>query len=161
MSNNIFYPIFVNMKNKNFLAVGLIIGSMLISSFSFYCWQIVYTPNILVDKEEIIFNIPTGADFKYVQNSFHDLGIVNDIVSFSFLSKLKRYDESIKSGSYLIKADMSNNDVINMLRSGDQIPIKLTYSHARSLQDLAGKIASYLEFDSVTMISNLSNSDVA
>ena len=149
------------MKNKNFLAVGLIIGSMLISSFSFYCWQIVYTPNILVDKEEIIFNIPTGADFKYVQNSFHDLGIVNDVVSFSFLSKLKRYDESVKSGSYLIKADMSNNDVINMLRSGDQIPIKLTYSHARSLNDLAGKIASYLEFDSVTMISNLSNSDVA
>ncbi len=161
MSNNIFYPIFVNMKNKNFLAVGLIIGSMLISSFSFYCWQIVYTPNILVDKEEIIFNIPTGADFKYVQNSFHDLGIVNDVVSFSFLSKLKRYDESVKSGSYLIKADMSNNDVINMLRSGDQIPIKLTYSHARSLQDLAGKIASYFEFDSVSMISNLSNSNVA
>ena len=58
---------------------------MLISSFSFYCWQIVYTPNILVDKEEIIFNIPTGADFKYVQNSFHDLGIVNDVVSFSFV----------------------------------------------------------------------------
>jgi UPF0755 protein len=56
---------------------------------------------------------------------------------------------------------MSNNDVINMLRSGDQIPIKLTYSHARSLQDLAGKIASYLEFDSATMILNLSNRDVA
>jgi UPF0755 protein len=149
------------MKNKNFLAVGLIIGSMLVSSFSFYFWQVVYTPNILIDKEDVVFNIPTGANFKYVQNSLYDLGIVNDLVSFSFLSKLKRYDQSIKPGSYLLQADMSNRDAINMLRSGDQVPIKLTYSNARSLEVLAAKIASYLEFDSATMISNLSNSDVA
>lgn len=149
------------MKNKNFLAVGLIIGSMLVSSFSFYFWQVVYTPNILIDKEDLVFNIPTGANFKYVQNSLYDLGIVNDLVSFSFLSKLKRYDQSIKPGSYLLQADMSNRDAINMLRSGDQVPIKLTYSNVRSLEVLAAKIASYLEFDSATMISNLSNSDVA
>ncbi len=149
------------MKNKNFLAVGLIIGSMLVSSFSFYFWQVVYTPNILIDKEDLVFNIPTGANFKYVQNSLYDLGIVNDLVSFSFLSKLKRYDQSIKPGSYLLQADMSNKDAINMLRSGDQVPIKLTYSNARSLEVLASKIASYLEFDSATMISNLLNSNVA
>ena len=149
------------MKNKNFLAVGLIIGSMLVSSFSFYFWQVVYTPNILINKEDLVFNIPTGANFKYVQNSLYDLGIVNDLVSFSFLSKLKRYDQSIKPGSYLLQADMSNRDAINMLRSGDQVPIKLTYSNVRSLEVLAAKIASYLEFDSATMISNLSNSDVA
>ena len=149
------------MKNKNFLAVGLIIGSMLVSSFSFYFWQVVYTPNILINKEDLVFNIPTGANFKYVQNSLYDLGIVNDLVSFSFLSKLKRYDQSIKPGSYLLQADMSNRDAINMLRSGDQVPIKLTYSNVRSLEVLAAKIASYLEFDSATMMSNLSNSDVA
>ena len=149
------------MKNKNFLAVGLIIGSMLVSSFSFYFWQVVYTPNFLIDKKDLVFNIPTGANFKYVQNSLYDLGIVNDLVSFSFLSKLKRYDQSIKPGSYLLQANMSNRDAINMLRSGDQVPIKLTYSNARSLEVLAAKIASYLEFDSATMMSNLSNSDVA
>ena len=149
------------MKNKNFLAVGLIIGSMLVSSFSFYFWQVVYTPNILIDKEDLVFNIPTGSDFKYVQNSLYDLGIVNDLVSFSFLSKLKRYDQSIKPGSYLLQADMSNRDAINMLRSGDQVPIKLTYSNARSLQDLSAKIAAYLEFDSAAMMSSLSNSVVA
>ena len=149
------------MKNKNFLAVGLIIGSMLVSSFSFYFWQVVYTPNILIDKEDLVFNIPTGANFKYVQNSLYDLGIVNDLVSFSFLSKLKRYDKSIKPGSYLLQADMSNRDAINMLRSGDQVPIKLTYSNARSLEDLAAKIAGYLAFDSAAMMSSLSNSEVA
>ena len=149
------------MKNKNFLAVGLIIGSMLVSSFSFYFWQVVYTPNILIDKEDLVFNIPAGANFKYVQNSLYDLGIVNDLVSFSFLSKLKRYDKSIKPGSYLLQADMSNRDAINMLRSGDQVPIKLTYSNARSLQDLSAKIAAYLEFDSAAMMSSLSNSVVA
>ena len=149
------------MKNKNFLAVGLIIGSMLVSSFSFYFWQVVYTPNILIDKEDLVFNIPAGANFKYVQNSLYDLGIVNDLVSFSFLSKLKRYDQSIKPGSYLLQSDMSNRDAINMLRSGDQVPIKLTYSNARSLEDLAAKIAGYLAFDSAAMMSSLSNSEVA
>ena len=149
------------MNNKNILAIGLIIGSMLVSSFSFYFWQVVYSPNILIEKEDLVFNIPTGADFKYVQNSLYDLGIVNDLVSFSFLSKLKRYDQSIKPGSYLLQSDMSNIDAINMLRSGDQFPIKLTYSNARSLQDLSAKVASYLEFDSATMMTNLSNVDVA
>ena len=149
------------MKNKNFVAVGLIIGSMLISSFSFYFWQVIYTANILVDQEARIFRIPPASDFKYVQNALYDEGIVNDLVSFSFLAKIKSYDQHIKPGIYKFRSDMSNNDAINMLRAGDQTPIKLTFSTARGLPELAAKIASYMEFDSLDMISALLDPEIA
>jgi UPF0755 protein len=49
---------------------------------------------------------------------------------------------------------MSNNDIINMLRGGLQSPIRVTFNNIRDVDMLAGRIASQIEADSIS-ISNL------
>ena len=46
--------------------------------------------------------------------------LLNDIISFSFLSKLMKYSENVKEGNYKVKMNMSNYDLISMLRSGNK-----------------------------------------
>src|SRR5688572_24743843 len=93
------------------LAVFLI-GSTLLIVFTFYTYQILYTPNILVEKEDREFLVKQGDSFRAVQMSLGNQGIVNDMVSFSFLARLMNYDRKVKPGLYLLKANMTNVQAI-------------------------------------------------
>lgn len=119
----------------------------MLSSFAFYTWQILFTPNILVDKENQVFAIPKGSTFKDVQNKLYDQRLVVDPVSFGFLARLKNYDQLVKPGLYQLEKDMTNLEAINLLRSGRQSPVKLTFTMARKLEELPEKIARFMEFE--------------
>ncbi len=119
-------------------------------SFVFYGWQIVYTPNILVDKEDRVIVIPEGANFKTVQALLHtgmtptDGRYVEDLVSFSFLAKLMDYDKSVKPGLYVLKKNMTNIEAIRLMRSGNQLPVNITFNNVRTIDELAEKITKNL-----------------
>jgi len=53
---------------------------------------------------------------------------------------------------------MSNNALINMLKSGRQEIVKLVFNNVRTKYQLAGKIAKQLEADSNSIIHLLSDS---
>lgn len=124
---------------------------MMLSSFAFYTYQIIYTPNVLVEEEDRYFDIPKGTTFKQLQDKLAKERIVNDLVSFSFLAKLKDLDTNVKNGMYLIKGDMTNIELINLLRSGSQTPISLTFSNARLLNQLPKALTKSLEIDSADL----------
>ncbi|WP_421872934.1 endolytic transglycosylase MltG [Marinoscillum sp.] len=149
------------MNKKNLIAAGLIVGSVMLSSFAFYAYQILYTPNILVDQESQLFAIYDGTTFEEVRNELYDRRIINDAVSFSLLAKLKRYDENVKPGLYELKSNMSNTEAINMLRAGLQTPVKLTFSTARKIEELAGKMTTTIQMDSTDLAPLLSSDSVA
>lgn len=128
---------------------------MMISSFAFYTYQIFYTPNLLLDKDDQLFSIPRGTTFKDFQNKLDRDHIVNDLVSFSFLAKLKDLDTNLKPGMYQLTGDMTNLDAINLFRSGAQTPVKLTFSNARLLSQLPSKLTYNLDIDSAEMANIL------
>lgn len=130
------------MRNRKVLLVVLLVFTMLLSSFAFYGYQIVYSPNVLVDKEDAVLLIEPGETFKSLQNKLYDNDYVQDLVSFSFLARIMNYDTSIKPGRYLLKKDMTNVDAIRMLRLGQQQPVNITFNNVRLIQDLAPKITS-------------------
>ena len=141
------------MRKKNIIAIFLVVFTMMLSSFAFYTYQIVYTPNVLVEASPRLLAIPKGTTFKQLQNQLADERIVNDLVSFSFLAKLKKLDTNIKAGMYALSADMTNVELINLLRSGRQTPVNLTFSNARLLSQLPEKLAQNLAIDAADMAS--------
>jgi len=118
--------------------------SILLISFGFYAWQIIYTPNILVGKEARPIVIPRGATFKDVQALLHKGDYTQDLISFSFLSKLMDYDEQVKPGRYILQPNLSNIEAIRLLRAGIQEPVKVTFNNVRLIGDLSEKITRNL-----------------
>src|SRR5690606_5287842 len=116
------------------------------TSFSYYLYQSFYTPNALVEgKGPAYLKIHKGADFREVSDSLYHGGIINDMVSFSFVAKLMDYQENVKPGRYEIKPRMTNMQLIRLLRSGQQRPVNLTFNNIRTKEDLAEKITKDLE----------------
>ncbi|MBA4146312.1 MAG: endolytic transglycosylase MltG [Cytophaga sp.] len=121
-----------------------LVASILLISFSFYTYQMVYTPNILVDKESRVLMIKPGSTYADVQQLLIKGDFVNDMVSFSFLARLMKYDQRIHPGRYILQRNMSNLQAVRTLRAGLQAPVAVTFNNVRLLSELGEKITKNL-----------------
>ena len=131
----------------------MLVVTVLLSSFAFYAYQMLFSSNFLVDEDKKVLIVDRGMSFKALQDRLYDEGYVNDLVSFSFLARLMGYDKRVKPGHYLIKPNMTNLEVVRLLRSGQQAPVKITFNNVRLMDDLGERITKNLlineaEFDS-------------
>ena len=81
--------------------------------------------------------------------------------AFSIFAKVKKLENNVKSGHYVIKPNTSQVDLVRTLANGLQTPIKLVINKARLKQDFAKKIANQLmlsENDILLAIDNRENS---
>lgn len=138
--------------------------SVLLISFGYYAYQIVYTPNVLVGKEPRPIVIPRGASFKDVQAILHKGDYTQDLISFSFVAKLMDYDEHVKPGRYVLQPNLNNIEAIRFLRAGIQEPVKVTFNNVRLIKDLSEKITRNLnmkpeEFEAALIKFAMNNRD--
>lgn len=145
------------MKRNKFLIGFVIVFSILITSFVFYFYQVFFSENILVEKGDEVILIKEDMDFQDLQDIVYERGIVNDMLSFSFVAKILDYQENMKPGRYLMRKDMTNLQAIRMLRAGNQVPTATTFNNVRLKPELAGKITDNLQADSAEFLNLLNN----
>lgn len=81
---------------------------------------------------------------------------LKDPENFTWLAQKKKFT-TLKGGMYLLKKDMSLNDLVNLLRSGQQTPIKVTFNNQHTLENLAGRVSQQIEADSASIVNALLN----
>ncbi len=143
------------MKRNKFLVAFVIVFSVLVTGFVFYFYQVFFTENILVEKGDQTILISEEMTFKDLQDVVYNQGIVNDMLSFSFVAKILDYQENMKPGLYLLEKDMTNLQAIRMLRAGIQTPTRVTFNNVRLKSELASKITVRLQADSTEFLSLL------
>lgn len=140
------------------LLLLIFIAALLVTAGIYY---VVFAPNVnLGAHESKHFYITQKSDYETVKKQLADEGVISNIKTFDILAQRKNYHLRVLPGRYLIHNRMSNNSLINLLRSGAQEPTRLTFTNIRTLNELAGSIASQLEADSVTMLNYLLNDSV-
>lgn len=112
----------------------------------------------LKGEKEVFINIPTGSDFEQVKSVFHASGVLIDEKSFESVARSKKYDQKIKPGHYKITQGMTNKDLVNMLKSGRQVPVKVSFHYVRTLPQLCGRIGEKIEADSLSLLEYMSDS---
>ena len=129
----------------------------------FFAWRYykrVFASNVSVERgEEAYLYIPTGADFEEVVDSLAKHEYLKNEKSFRWLAQKKSYVNLVKPGRYLIEAGWSNNTLIDVLRAGDQEPLNLVIYDVNNLVELAGRLGSTLEQDSLSFLNFLRDDD--
>ncbi|MBC8046243.1 MAG: endolytic transglycosylase MltG [Fimbriimonadaceae bacterium] len=140
------------MRRKK-ITIAIIIAVLAVAAvFSYSYYKKVFAPNISVEGSETFIYIPTRSDVASIATMLKTEGIADNINSFLWVAGKKNYAKNIIPGKYLVKDGMSNNDLINLLRSGKQTPVNVTFNNVRTINDLAGKISKYIETDSLQFI---------
>ena len=122
------------------LVAGLILGKKV--------WGWIYSSNTALDKPYSLY-IPHDTSISHVAEAFRRDSVLLDIETFEAVAGQKKM-ERVKSGHYLITPGMSNNEMANILRSGLQSPVKLTFIAQNDLRRLSGVLSSQMAFDSAS-----------
>ncbi len=101
------------------------------------------------------FYIPTESTIEDVEQALFEQGYLINRSSFLWLAEVKNYHRHVKPGRYLLSNKMSNNELINLLRSGEQIPVDVTFNNVRTINELAGIVGRKLETDSTSIVKLL------
>ncbi len=122
--------------------------SILMTTFTFYFWQVFRSPNLLVQENDKPFAllIPRGSTFESVMDTLQAHRVINDETSFRFLAKIMKYPERVKVGRYEIKPLMGNREALVKLRSGSQDAMPVTFNSMRQKSDLIQRLGGKFEF---------------
>ena len=97
----------------------LLIASVLLligAAFIYNTYTKIYGSNTI--KEGAIF-INTNSTLKELENEIRPF--LKDAKSFTWVANQKKYNTKIRAGKFKILKGISNNDLINLLRSGKNV----------------------------------------
>ena len=139
-----------------YLTIFIIVASVAVKGIDIYLK--VLKSNVLLDENtDGFFYVPTNSTFEQVCNQLVSKGIVININSFIWVAEKKNYVNKVLPGKYRIKNGMNNNDLIDLLRSGKQEPVKFTFHNIRTIGDLSGAVSSIIEADSGEIMQLFNN----
>lgn len=144
------------MKNKKLISL-LVIFSVGIVLCILFIYKTIFALNLKTGGEKITLYIPEGSSYSQTMDTIRAHFEIPDPRVFSWIAKKKNYPSLIKPGRYIIESDISYPGLINLLRSGRQAPVNVTFNNIRTLNELAGKIGKQIDADSVHLINFLSD----
>ncbi|WP_299117960.1 endolytic transglycosylase MltG [uncultured Winogradskyella sp.] len=134
---------------KKILWAIAIIGLIAFGAIAYYFYNAMFSPNTNFEEDSKYIYISSGDTYREVRQKL--MPLLDDIDSFDALAKQKKYIAYVKAGKYQIKKGMNNNEIINSIRSNN-IAIKLSFNNQNSLENLAGRISSQIEVDSLSLL---------
>lgn len=139
-------------STKIILAVLLII----VVAGSFYAaslYKVYFAANVS-GKQGYLY-IKTGATLDNVLEEIKTKDLLKDAGSFSQAAAKMELAQRLKPGRYRLSKGMNNRTLINMIKAGNQDPIKLKFHNIRKKDDFAGYLAKNFEADSTAFIKVL------
>jgi UPF0755 protein len=144
-------------KKSYVLRWALVVAGLLVVCFSYYPYQAFFTENIQARKANAYLYIPKGATFQTVLDSMEKNKMFEDKMAFAFVAKIMSYQDHVKPGRYLLKANSNNLDVIRILRAGKEEPLKITFTNIRLKEDLAERMDGKMSFTAAELMALLND----
>lgn len=133
--------------NKKIILGIVVVGFIIAGIVGFNFYQKIYANNISESGDLYLrSDISFEENMKFLDEFLIDRG------SFFWVAEQKKFTK-FKPGKYKIDKGLSNNDLINLLRSGNQTPIKVSFNNQNTLEELAGRISTQIEADSTSLLS--------
>ncbi len=149
-------------KAKGFrLPLLAVILALIAGIVGYYFYRNIFGPAVESWKEGRPFYVHTGWNTDDVVEALKKKKFIHDTETLRWLMERKNYkDGMVVPGKYILKDKMSLNDLVNHLRAGyGEENVKLIFNNVRTLEELAGRVATSIEADSVSIIQKLKAPD--
>ena len=128
--------------------------------FVFPYYQRVFSPNVTTPNGKATeFLIPTGSDFSMVGEKLKKEKLISDVYAFDWVAKRMNYPNHVYPGRYILEDGMTTRELITLLRSGRQEPLRFTFVKFRTKEQLADYVGNELEMSSKDLLDLLADSE--
>ncbi|MEA1878618.1 MAG: endolytic transglycosylase MltG [Bacteroidota bacterium] len=145
-------------KKKLGLIIGIPAGVLVILAsvvaIVLYSW--IYSPALVgMPEDEGFLFVQTGSDYNDLLENIDTLQWLKNSNAFDWVAQKKNLPAHISPGRYSVFKGMSNDSLINLLRSGQQAELSVTFKTMRTFEYLAQVISHQLETDSASLVRML------
>ena len=145
-------------KKIGFGLLALLVAGVLVTAYVFY--EKIFIPNLRLSQSESPYLfIPTGSTFEDVIQILDHRKLLEDEKSFRWMAAQMKYTAAVKPGKYLLKPGMNNKDLVALLRSGKQVPVKVTFNNIRLKEELAARVSEQMEAPAQSILNLLNDED--
>ncbi len=134
---------------------------LLVSCVIVFCLYLIYSQffgiSVRPKGDKATIYIPEDASYEQAIDSVEANLIIKNKKMLQWVAGKKKYQKLVKPGKYVIDRPLSYNELINILRGGKQTPIRITFSHLRTMNELAGRIGGQIEADSAEIMDFFSD----
>lgn len=134
---------------KKILLILAVLGLAALGYFSFKIYNNIFSSNTAFKSESVTVYIPTGATYNQVRDSLKPY--LKDLSAFDDVAQKKGYTGNVKAGKYVIEKNANNHRITDILRIGNK-PVQVIFNNQERLENLAGRIASQIEADSISLL---------
>jgi len=139
-------------KILRFFIWFLVLVLLLAAGAGYYLYTLVFKPNVWTpDGKEVAIYVPTGSDFSDLKLILYQNGLILNRNEFEWWATQKKLPGNVHPGKYMISNKMSNNELVDLLRSGVQTPVKVIFNNLRDVYQLAGIVGHQIEADSLSI----------
>ena len=93
------------------------------------------------DQTPVIFSIEPGESFARVAQRLYAQGLVQEVLRFKVLARIKKSDKALKAGEYQLTKAMTPQEILLALVSGKPFLYRLTIPEGYSLVQIAEEVA--------------------
>jgi len=141
-------------KGRFKIWLALVLAILVVGSYyALQFYRTYFAPNIS-GKEKYLY-VRTGYRLTDVEKELQLKDALLDLKSFSKAAEKMGLAEALKPGRYSLNKGMNNRSMINMLKAGNQEPVKLKFQNLRKKENFAAYLSRNLEPDSTAFISVL------
>ncbi len=128
------------------IAVGAVIG------LPYYT---LHFSTVELKGEEQTLYVPTGSSLADVGVLMENNGVLDKSTFNRFAASFELTDDKIEPGKYKVINGMKIKHLIYGLKNGNQEvkDVRITFNNCQNVYDMAGKVAPYIETDSVQLVS--------
>lgn len=142
-------------KFKKIFFSSAIILLIIAGIAAFYSYKIFLSPNTNSSEQNQFLYIPTKANFNTVIDSLAGNNFLKNEKYFKYTAKIKKYNKLIKPGKYKIENNISNWQLINKLRSGNQTAVNVIIPSIRTLDKFCYEAAKKLELNAKNLYDSI------
>lgn len=137
------------------LIIALVfVGASIIGALVYNKYQAIFSPNVPSTLAQNIIEIPTGATYDEILGLLYEKNFVKDTASFNWVAKQMQYKRAdMRTGRFEIKPNWNNRQLIGHLRNGKQATVKVVLTNERLIENVAAKIARFVESDSLELLT--------
>ncbi|MDH6533385.1 endolytic transglycosylase MltG [Parabacteroides sp. 52] len=120
------------------------------------CWgyRQVMGPNFM-SEETVYIYVDRQTDFDALCLQLQDSVTVEHIETFEILAEILEYPDLMRTGRYAVTPHMSNMELLNKLRRGQQTATRITFHNIRFLEDLTKRLEEQLMLSASDLLSRL------
>ncbi|GGA80964.1 aminodeoxychorismate lyase [Flavobacterium palustre] len=129
-----------------------IISALII--YGFILISQIFSDNTKFTEKEVYVHVPTDATYQQVMDTLKTY--VTNLDRFEMVANKMSYPENVKSGRFLLTKGMNSYELVKAMRNN--VPVKLAFNNQERIENLAGRVGSQIEADSLSLLNSFKDS---